>query len=79
MKIGNKEEVKKFFDIMVETATDYLNTNEVNPVDCFMAAHNIHIWLLLNIEKSLKADHRAKLELRKMAIDTFKESLERRE
>lgn len=76
---ANEDEVRKFFNVLSDAATDYLNANNVEPVDAFMAAHNIHVWLLINIEKSLGADYRVKLDIRKMAIDTFALSLERRE
>lgn len=75
---ANEAEVKRLFEHLLTTFQDYCNNSskEVEYLDAFMAAHNFHCWLILDIERRIKADPKRQLFLREMAVDTFQRAME---
>ncbi len=71
-------EVKKILDHLLEAFEDYYNNAEepVDYIDAFMAVHNFHMVVVLDMERRVKMDTRQQLFLRKMAVDTFKHAME---
>lgn len=47
--------------------------------DALMSAHNIHCWIIQSMEQQFEMSPAEQLTLRKMAVDTFKKSMEERE
>lgn len=80
---ANPEIVKPLIDAMYHAYGDYCNAvadtnSSVSPVDAFMAAHNIHCWILQSLEQQFGFNPAEQLALRKIAVDTFRKSMEER-
>jgi len=75
---ANPDEVKHLLDHLVNAFEEYCSTSpeEVEYLDAFMAVHNFHVVILLDIERRLKANPERQLFLRKLAMDTFRQAME---
>lgn len=77
---ADEKKVRPLMKHLVKAFEEYCSTQaeEVEYLDAFIAVHNFHVLILLDIEQRQNMNHRDKLLFRKMAIDTFNQSLERR-
>lgn len=78
--VADEQKVRQLMDYLVKAFEDYCNSQaeEVEYLDAFMAVHNFHVVIILDIERRRNMNHQDKLWFRKMAIDTLAQSLERR-
>ena len=79
---ANEQVVREITNHLMRAFQQFINDHPddyVDYVDAFMAAHNFHVAMVLDLEERTDANNDRKLFLRKMAIDTFKQGLERRE
>lgn len=79
---ANEQVVREITNHLMQAFEQFVNDHPddyVDYVDALMAAHNFHVVMVLDIEQRVKANPERQLFLRRMAIDTFKQGLERRE
>jgi hypothetical protein len=77
---ANEPLVRDIMEHLIAAFNDFVDNydGDIDYVDGFMAAHNFHVYLILDLENKKELDHEQKLFLRKVAIDTFRQGLERR-
>lgn len=75
--IANEKAVRRLTENVVNYF-GFLASNEarLSNVDIFMAIHNIHVHVLLNMEQQSGMPEEDKLFLRKIALDTFAQAME---
>lgn len=78
---ANPKVVKALMDHLISAFEDFYNEHaengtEMDFIDGFMAAHNFHCVIVLDLEKRLKLQPRDQLFFRKLAADTFKQAME---
>lgn len=75
--IANEKAVRRLTENVVNYF-GFLASNEarLSNVDIFMAIHNIHVHVLLNMEQQSGMPEEDKLFLRKVALDTFAQAME---
>lgn len=78
--VADEQKVRKLMDYLVKAFEDYCNAqvDRVEYLDAFMAVHNFHVLIILDLERRKNMNHQEKLWFRQMAIDTLTQSLERR-
>lgn len=80
---ADEEIVRRLVEHLRQSYQDAINKiidegHEVGFWDGFMAAHNFHCLVVVDLEEKMGLDPAGQLLIRNMAITTFKESLERR-
>ena len=77
---ANEETVRAGLEHMRRAFEEFVNSypGTVDHMDGFMIAHNLHVLVILDIETRMEATPAAQLMLRKMAVETLEDSLERR-
>lgn len=75
--IANEKAVRRLTENVVNYF-GFLASSEarLSNVDIFMAIHNIHVHVLLNMEQQSGMPEEDKLFLRKVALDTFGQAME---
>lgn len=75
---ANEKEVKALMDHLIKAFENYCNQapEEVKFMDAFMAVHNFHCIILLDIERRSKMPIEQQLFWRKAAADTFAKAME---
>lgn len=75
---ANEKTVRALLDHLLAAFEEFYNTypEPVDYVDGFMAAHNFHVVIVLDLEHRIKATPEQQLFWRKVAIDTFTKAME---
>lgn len=77
---ANEPLVRAIMEHLIAAFNEFVDNydGDIDYVDGFMAAHNFHVYLILDLENKKEMTHEQKLFLRKLAVDTFRQGLERR-
>jgi len=77
---ADKAVVRALCNHLIHAFEEFYNSSPtpVDYVDGFMAVHNFHVQIVLDLEARIGMDHNDKLFWRKIALDTFKKALEER-
>jgi len=75
---ANEKTVRALLDHLTAAFEEFCRTypGPVDYIDGFMAAHNFHCVIVLDLERRLKADPERQLFWRRVAVDTFKLAME---
>ena len=77
---GDEATIRAICNALLKTFEEFCNASPtpVDYVDGFMAAHNFHVQIVLDLERRIGMDHNTQLFWRKVAVDTLREGLEKR-
>jgi hypothetical protein len=77
---GDEATIRALCNALLRAFEEFYNASPtpVDYVDGFMAAHNFHVQIVLDLERRVGMDHNDKLFWRKVALDTFRKALEER-
>ncbi len=77
---GDEAKIRAICNALLTAFAGFCNSSPtpVDYVDGFMAAHNFHVQIVLDLERRIEMDHNTQLFWRKVAVDTFRKALEER-